>query len=62
MKEKLKKEAFYIFNFLYLIWIFICIYGICTNIFQNWKFNAFEIINTVFLCYGFHFFWKYMTK
>ena len=58
MKEKIKKEIYYIFNFLYVIWIFVCLYIACDNLIHL-KFEVENIINTIFLCYGFYYFWKH---
>lgn len=61
MKEKIKESLFHIFNFLYLIWIFGCIYLSIKDILEL-NFNFIHIANTIFMCYSFYFFWKYFTK
>ena len=57
MKKKLKKQIYYIFNFLYLIWTFAWCY-ITLEELINGKFEMLNIINSIFLCYGFYFFWN----
>ena len=58
MKQKIKKEFYYIFNFLYLIWVFCWLYITLYDAI-HFKFEVVNVINTVFLLYGFHYFWKH---
>lgn len=60
MKEKIKKSLFHIFNILYSIWTIGCIY-LTINDLSELKFNFLYISNTILMCYGFYFIWKFFT-
>ena len=57
MKKRFKKELYYIFNFLYLLWVFVWLYCVLGDIIRG-KFEIINIINAIFLCYGFYYFWN----
>ena len=58
----MKQKLIYIFRILYILWTFFWIYTILEKISYEKIENSTNIINTIFLCYGIYYMFKYHSK
>jgi len=58
MKEKL----LYVFRILYVLWTFFYVYDLLDKLHTSGNIELVSIFNTVFLCYGIFYMFKYYSK